>query len=131
MGGTLRTRRAAIAVATALAAAATILAAPAAAESIDLTVLSSRPDQVSGGDALVRVDAPRGLLGKLVVLRNGEDVTEAFSRRGDALVGLVDGFQNGENTLAVRNNRRSSAPPKTRLGITNYPTEGPMFSGPH
>src|SRR5215207_2793601 len=113
------------------AAGAAVMPAQASAGSIDLTVLSSRPDQVSGGDALVRVDAPRGLLGKLVVLRNGEDVTEAFSRRGDALVGLVEGFQNGENTLAVRNNRRSSAPPKSRLKITNYPTEGPMFSGPH
>src|SRR5215217_697537 len=130
MGGTLRTRRAAIAVATALAAAATILAAPAAAESIDLTVLSSRPDQVSGGDALVRVDAPRGLLDKLAVLRNGEDVTDDLTREGDALQGLVDGLRNGENTLAVRHNRRSSAPLAERLTLVNHPITGPMFSGP-
>ena len=44
-----------------LATAFAVLAAtPAAAQAdqIDISVLSSRPDQVSGGDALVRVDAP-------------------------------------------------------------------------
>jgi hypothetical protein len=131
MGGTHRTRRAAVAVATAFAAATTILAAPAAAESIDLTVVSSRPDQVSGGDALVRVDAPRGLLDKLVVLRNGADVTDDFTRDGDALQGLVEGLRTGENTLAVRHNRRSSAPPAERLTLVNHPITGPMFSGAH
>jgi len=46
----------------ALALAALGVAAPAAyADEIDLSVLSSRADQVSGGDALVRVDAPRDL----------------------------------------------------------------------
>ena len=40
----------------ALIAAATMAAAPAAhAKSIGLSVLSSRADQVSGGDALIRV----------------------------------------------------------------------------
>ena len=50
----------------ALIAVATMAAAPAAhAKSIELSVLSSRADQVSGGDALIRVDAPPGLLNKL------------------------------------------------------------------
>ena len=78
MGGSHRT---AIAAVTGLAVAA-LTAAPAAAHSIDISVLSSRADQVSGGDALVRVDAPRGLLDKLAVLRNGDDVTDAFRRDG-------------------------------------------------
>ena len=102
MGRTYRTRRGAVAAATSLAAAAVVFAAPAMAASIDVTVLSSRPDQVSGGDALVRVDAPRGLLDKLAVLRNGEDVTAAFTRDGDGLQGLVEGLRDGENTLTVR-----------------------------
>jgi hypothetical protein len=125
MGGFKRAACAAVFVAT-LASAA-----PAAAEQVDIDVLSSRADQVSGGDALVRVDAPRGLLDKLQVLRNGQDVTGAFHRDGDALVGLVEGLDVGENTLAVRHNRRSSAPPAERLTVTNYPITGPMFSGPH
>jgi Tannase-like family of unknown function (DUF6351) len=115
------------------AALALLTIAPAAAQAdeVDLSVLSSRPDQVSGGDALVRVDAPRGLRDKLVVLRNGEDVTDAFHASGDGLVGLVDGLELGENELAVRHNRHSSALAQARLALTNHPTEGPMFSGPH
>ena len=98
---------------------------------IELSVLSSRPDQVSGGDALVRVDAPRGLLAKLRVERNGADVTGAFERQGDGLVGLVDGLRVGENTLTARHNQRSSGPPAARQELTNYPITGPIFSGPH
>lgn len=112
-------------------AAATAWPAVAAAHDIDVSVLSSRPDQVSGGDALVRVDAPPGLLDKLRVERNGEDVTGAFEPRDGGLVGLVDGFRVGGNELDVFHNGRSSAPAAARLRITNHPTEGPMFSGPH
>jgi Tannase-like family of unknown function (DUF6351) len=112
--------------------AAGFATAPVAhAEAIDLTLLSSGPDQVSGGDALVRVDAPRGLLDKLEVLRNGEDVTDAFAPRDGGLVGLVDGLVLGENELAARHNRRSSAPPAERLTLVNHPITGPIFSGPH
>jgi hypothetical protein len=116
----------------ALALAALGVAAPAAyADEIDLSVLSSRADQVSGGDALVRVDAPRDLWDKLQVFRNGDDVTEAFEPQDGGLVGLVDGLELGENELTVKHNRHSAAAPKARLTLTNYPTEGPMFSGPH
>src|SRR5215211_6295665 len=117
-----------------LAAALAILAvtpAAAQADEVDLSVLSSRADQVSGGDALVRVDAPADLRNKLQVLRNGADVTDAFEAQDGGLVGLVDGLQLGDNELAVRHNRNSNAPLKARLTLTNYPTEGPMFSGPH
>ena len=112
--------------------AAAVAAAPSAhAKPIDLDVLSSRPDQVSGGDALVRVQAPRGLLDKLRVDRNGDDVTDAFERDDGDLVGLVEGLDVGDNELTVIHNRRSSAPPKERLTLVNYPTTGPIFSGPH
>ena len=117
-----------------LATALALLAltpAVAQADQIDISVLSSRADQVSGGDALVRVDAPPGLRDKLQVLRNGTDVTDAFEARDGGLVGLVDGLRLGENELAVRHNRRSNAPVQARATLTNYPTEGPMFSGPH
>ena len=115
-----------------VALVAAVAAAPAAhAKSVHLGVLSSDADMVSGGDALVRVDAPRGLLDKLRVERNGEDVTDAFEREGGALVGLVAGLELGQNTLAVVANRRSSAPAKDRLTLVNHPTTGPIFSGPH
>jgi Tannase-like family of unknown function (DUF6351) len=98
---------------------------------IELSVLSSRPDQVSGGDALVRVDAPRGLLRKLRVERNGENVTRAFQRQGDGLVGLVDGLRLGKNTITVYRKSRWWRPPAARRRITNHPITGPIFSGPH
>jgi len=115
-----------------VALAAAVAVAPAAhAKPLELTLLSSEPDQVSGGDALVGVDAPRGLLDKLRVERNGDDVTDAFERKDGSLIGLVDGLELGENTLTVVHNRRSSAPPHDRLVLVNYPTTGPIFSGPH
>ena len=89
-----------------------LIAAPAGAHggghAVKISVLSSGADQVSGGDALVRVRAPRGLLGKLRVLRNGEDVTAAFEERDGALEGLVDGLRLGANELTAVH--RSSAP---------------------
>ena len=63
--------------------------------------------------------------------RNGTDVTGAFHREGDHLVGLVNGLQLGNNELTVTPNRNSAAPPHARLKLTNYPNTGPMFSGPH
>jgi Tannase-like family of unknown function (DUF6351) len=112
----------------ALALAVTAAAAPAAhAKSVDLKVVSSRPDQVSGDDALVRLEAPPGLLAKLRVERNGEDVTAAFEREGRAVVGLVDGLEQGPNILtAVRSKKVFDT-----LDVVNHPRTGPIFSGPH
>jgi hypothetical protein len=112
-----------VAVAALLAAAA--LAAPAAAHHVDIDVLSSRADQVSGGDALIRVDGRR--LDDLRVLRNGTDVTDAFELGDGALVGLVDGLRLGTNRISVYDGRHRVA----KLRLRNHPIEGPIFSGPH
>jgi Tannase-like family of unknown function (DUF6351) len=103
------------------------LAAPAAARDFDVDVLSSRADQVSGGDALVRVEGPRGRQDDVRVLRNGGDVTGAFELDHGALVGLVDGLRLGRNRVSVYDRRRRVASARLR----NYPIEGPIFSGPH
>lgn len=43
---------------------------------IRITVLSGRPDMVSGGDALVRIDVPAGIsLDKIVVKLNDQAAT--------------------------------------------------------
>jgi Tannase-like family of unknown function (DUF6351) len=112
-------------------AVAAIAVTPGAAPAtkVELSVLSSQPNQVSGGDALVRVDAPPDLLGTLSVQRNGKEVTDAFSRQGDALVGLVDGLVLGKNELAVFGG--SNPRPLAQRKLFNYPTTGPIFSGPH
>jgi hypothetical protein len=113
----------------ALVAGMTMAIAPAAdAATADITVLSSKPNQVSGGDALVRVDAPANQIGTLRVERNGADVTADFSNQGGGLVGLVDGLVLGKNELAVFG---SSARPLAQRKLFNYPITGPIFSGPH
>jgi hypothetical protein len=105
--------------------AAAAFAAPAAAHDADIDVLSSRADQVSGGDALIRVEARRSH--HLRVLRNGTDVTDAFAREGRALVGLVEGLRVGHNRISVYDRRRRVASKR----LENHPIEGPIFSGPH
>ena len=129
---------AAIAVVVTLCAAATTAVAqpePPGRQQFVLSVLSSRADQVSGGDALVRVDVPRTVpLHQVTVTRNGDDVTAAFSPAPDgrALVGLVEGLQLGANELvALPNGRGAGRPDPARLEVRNHPIEGPIFSGPH
>jgi hypothetical protein len=98
----------------------------------EISILSSSPDMVSGGDALVRVGVPSPVqLNKVRVGLNGDDVTAAFApEAGDhALVGLVDGFVVGENTLEARVGMGQGN--QAELTVTNYPITGPIFSGPH
>ena len=98
-----------------------------------ISTLSTRPELVSGGDVLVRVEVPRKVLLQSVrVELNGKDVTAVF--RADAaartLTGLVTGLNLGENTLEAavvgKGHGRSE-----RLTLTNHPISGPVFSGPH
>jgi Tannase-like family of unknown function (DUF6351) len=101
--------------------------------SFELTVLSSRPDQVTGGDALIQVTVPRTVpLHRVDVLRNGTDVTSAFARGPDrTLVGLVDGLVEGRNRLTVRADGHGRGRPRAeRLTLVNHPSSGPIFSGP-
>jgi Tannase-like family of unknown function (DUF6351) len=110
------------------------LAAPAAAKSPKpkLSVLSSKPDMVSGGDALVAVDVPKGSkAAKVRVRRNGRNVTGSFSASDSSprrLVGLVGGLAEGPNNLTaiVGGSSRAAA-----LTLFNSATAGPLFSGPH
>jgi Tannase-like family of unknown function (DUF6351) len=118
--------------------AALVGAAPAGADDdrdegggVDLDVLSSRADQVSGGDALVRLEAPGRLLDRLRVLRNGVDVTDAFEPQHGDLVGLVDGLGLGKNRLEVRLDSHHGSRSVERLTLVNHPQTGPIFSGPH
>src|ERR1700690_490740 len=92
------------------------------------TVLSSRPDMVSGGDALVGVTLPPGLSAKaLTITLNGADVTALF--RTDAsehLMGLVNGLTPGDNSIKLKGRHLRA----TQLLIRNHSITGPVFSGP-
>jgi len=114
-----------------LGALSALLAAPgaaAASRAPTIEVLSSRADLVSGGDALVAVDLPRGVkASRARVMVGRRDVTKAFSIRPDGRwVGLVDHLRLGRSAVAVKLPRRRGA----RLVVTNHPNGGPVFAGP-
>jgi hypothetical protein len=115
-------------------AAACLLAAPApAAASLDIwyiDILSSRLDQVSGGDALVRINAPGSSVpSSAKLLLNGTDVTSQLAPSGEYMEGVVTGFNEGWNLLVLRS---SSSPLSVKflLPAKNHPIGGPIFSGP-
>jgi hypothetical protein len=115
-------------------AAACLLAAPApATANLDIwyiDILSSRLDQVSGGDALVRINAPGSSVPSSArLLLNGTDVTSQLAPSGEYKEGVVTGFNEGWNLLVLRS---SSSPLSVKflLPAKNHPIGGPIFSGP-
>jgi hypothetical protein len=98
---------------------------------LSIETLSSAPNQVSGGDVLVRIHVPEGhSLESLRVLRNGEDVTDLFAPEAgrDGLVGLVDGLELDYNLLTVFPTPAGGQ--VARRLVKNHPISGPIFSGP-
>lgn len=114
---------------------AALLAAPplaAATPPFEIQILSSAPGQVSGGDALVRVQFPGvGIPAMATLLLNGVNVTSALAPApgGGALVGVVSGFALGDNLLQLKPNPKAKAV-WTELAVKNHPQSGPIFSGP-
>ena len=96
--------------------------ASAAPGTVSVTVLSSRADLVSAGDALVRVAVPAGARGLRVTL-GGRDVTKAFAADG---TGLVTGLRPGPNVLqaTVADGRGA------RITLVDHPSGGPLLAGP-
>ncbi len=91
---------------------------------LEIKTLSSRPDLVSGGDALIEVKAPAGA--KVMLTLNGKDVTNQLKPEGESLRGVVSGLTVGENTLLAKAGKAQAS-----LRVTNYPITGPILSGPH
>ena len=108
------------------------MAASTAAQA-GITVLSSAPDQVTGGDVRIAIDLPEGHLGSLL-LRNNDIVTHGLSRDGMRVEGMVDGLELGENTLRVWHFRAADGSFFLENGgevtVVNHPITGPVFSGP-
>ncbi len=104
-----------------------------AAAAPTIEVLSSRPDTVSGGDALVRVDVPGQLpIGHVVIKLNGQNITPTFHAdpAGRSFTGLVGGLKVGVNALEVFTNPTGRGHPDAQLPLVNHPITGPIFSGP-
>ena len=109
-------------------------------QSLELKALSSKPDMVTGGDALVELKYTPGVdPASVKVTLNGTDVTAKFKTQDAAartMRGLVDGLTTDAlsatgsvNTLVAT----STAPVAGRaeLKLVNYPITGPVLSGPH
>src|SRR5688500_10100200 len=106
----------------------------ARADSSDLTmkVLSSRPEFVSGGSALIEIVAPNiSQLHQLSVTLNDSDVTGQLAPQGTTgtFRGVIRNLKVGENELFAT--ALSAGHPEAKLKLTNYPVTGPMISGPH
>jgi hypothetical protein len=92
---------------------------------LEVQILSSRPEIVSGGNVLVEVKSPGpGWQAHL----NQRDVTAAFHLTGEPnrYRARLDGLRIGPNTLAVNFKNLTS-----RIEIVNHSLAGPIFSGPH
>lgn len=91
-------------------------------------VLSSRPDTVTGGDALVGVALPRGLdAADVRVALDGVDVTARFAPAAPGLLGVLDGLDPGRHVITATARRAEPA----ALAVHAHPASGPVFSGPH
>jgi hypothetical protein len=97
-------------------------------KSLELRILSSPPEYVSGGDARIEVTAAPGLHDKLEWFLNGRRIdVELESKGSHKLEGVVRGFVEGRNVLEVYVKKSAQ---RAALEFTNYPITGPMFSGP-
>lgn len=98
---------------------------------LEIRSLSSRPDLVSGGDALVEVKGPAGTpLDQLTLTLNGNDVTSYLEtdQATGSYRGVIGGMTAGANTLVAT---AKSPAAEARLIVTNHPITGPILSGPH
>ena len=101
---------------------------------LDIITVSTRPDTVSGGDVLVRINAPPGVaINDLIVLLDGQNITGAFRPETGrhSLLWLVGGLTVGQNSLVAKaigpNNETYRS---ANLMLTNYPITGPILSAP-
>jgi uncharacterized tannase-like protein DUF6351 len=93
------------------------------AQSLSIEVLSSRPELVSGGSALIRI---AGAAGAPAVTIDGKDVSGAFKADAQGRwVGLVDGLKDGDNRLMAKGEGREAA-----LTLRNHAINATLFAGP-
>jgi hypothetical protein len=115
-----------VAVATSTSAKVGRSARVGASHVVRIRVLSTRPDLVSGGEALTQIVLPRGIRSARVSLGT-RDVTGEFAlRQNGKFEGLLTGLRLGRNVLTARIAGGYGA----RLTITDHAIGGPVFSGP-
>ena len=100
---------------------------PPTEATISLQLLSSQPEQVSGGDARIAVLAPKADQGQIELWLNDKQISPTLAASDDRLEGVVSGLKLGANTLSLRHKTRGKL---DTLTLTNHPITGPMFAGP-
>src|ERR1019366_7316285 len=109
-------------IAASCAALCVAFAATPAAAAINVQVLSSMPQLVSGGDALVKIT---GATAAPTVTVGNTDVTTMF--KGDATKGwegYVTGLKDGDNTLVAKAGTDSAT-----ITLVNHEVNDTLFAG--
>jgi hypothetical protein len=91
-------------------------------------VVSSRPEYVTGGDALVAVTLPEGVkAGDVEIEVGGENRTASFApdpEHDGRLLGLVSGLPEGDSEITAR-----AGDARAAVTVTDHPLSGPLFAG--
>lgn len=97
-----------------------------------ISVLSSLPDTISGGDALIKVTPPDDgtPLADIAVMVGGRDQSDELEIDEDArtLTGVVTDIPVGGSEIRAI---PAGGGPPTVLSVTGHPQEGPVIAGPH
>ncbi|MEZ4700191.1 MAG: DUF6351 family protein [Rhodothermales bacterium] len=92
-------------------------------DALRIDVVSGPAEWVSGGMARLQIAGSAAT--EAVLTLNGEPV-EGFAPNGDGVLeGVLTALRDGANTVEAR-----AGSAKASITLTNYPIEGPMFSGP-
>src|SRR2546423_762456 len=98
-------------------------AAHAQSQNLKFEVLSSRPELVTGGDALVKISGVDAMPNVSV---DGRDVSSALKADPKGgWIGLVSGLKDGTNKVVAK-----AGASEQSLTLTNYAINGPLFAGP-
>lgn len=99
-----------------------------------ISVLSSEPEYVSGGDARIAVTSHDGRRERPEFWLNGARIAPTMARNGDRLEGVVSGLVLGKNRLELRlpdkGEQRGEPRVAAAIVLVNHPVTGPMFTGP-
>src|SRR5687768_15994665 len=110
-----------------VACALTVFRPVVAAQEVDVRVVSSRPDTVSGDEALIEARVPNE--SNWHAQLNGRNVTSLFRKAEypDRRFALSTGLKPGKNSVQIRVGNRSVV----KLEFLVHPLTGPIFTGPH
>jgi hypothetical protein len=105
-------------------------------DELEISVVSSPPKYVSGGDARIEIAVPdKTRLDDVDVTLNGTDVTSVFGPDPEGnhqLEGVVTGLPLGESRIVASSHQHGKGKKqRDELELVNNPLQGPIFSGPH